>query len=238
MSEAQDHASLTAKSVEIVDGLVNSQTLPEAGTYFPAVAGSPIVLTLHDDHDRVIDSIVGLVDRVRQPTVWVSVFGAYHEHSDVVSVSLLIMDGKTPRRVRCAAHAWLSWDEPALIELTLEGDTRWQNNRATPRADTSIHAVVAVAGEGDATRELPAQIDDLSASGARLSFAHDDATFAIRSNIFLRFAIGDELPLLVLCKIVGAERISDDRTMLRLAFLSLDDYRYHRLARFVSQLKI
>jgi c-di-GMP-binding flagellar brake protein YcgR len=102
--------------------------------------------------------------------------------------------------------------------------------------DVQLPAVLAVPEDGEHTKQLRARIVNLSAGGARVVFAHDEATFALRSSIFLRFVVDDELPLLVLGRIVEAKRQNDIETVLRLEFMSMDDERRSRLDAYVQSL--
>jgi hypothetical protein len=203
--------------------------------FFPVTVGGPVVVSLFTADDSLVDSLVTIVDAVDGARLKLTIIGGQSWNNPELSLSLLIADGLAAKRVRAVSYEWDNTSHGSLW-VELESRFRLADERRRARVDVQLPAVLAVPDDGEHTKQLRAQIVNLSAGGARVIFDHDEATFAMRSSIFLRFCVDDELPLLVLGRIVEARRQTEHQTVLRLEFMSVTASRLARLEEYVESL--
>lgn len=206
--------------------------------FLPLTVGEPIIVTLHDADDTMLESAVGVVDSFEAPMVALRVPGGLRWNVKKRTVAVLVADARAARRVHAERVTIVEHEdevEDSVVTLHFPTDTRWRDERENARADVDLPAVVALRQNGD-NRELDARISNLGAGGCLLEVDAATARFAADSQLFLRFSIDDATPFLVLCEVVSCDVTGEHEAKVRLSFPALEDHRRNVLHHFVEQM--
>jgi hypothetical protein len=222
--------------------MTHDNTTPETdrwpfSNFLPLTIGEPIIVTLHDADDTMLESAVGVVESFEAPEVVLRVPGGVRWKVENRTVAVLVADARSARRVHAEAVSIVppeNEDEDSVVTLHFPADTRWIDERQNERTSVDLPAVVALRENGD-NRELEVRISNLGAGGCLLEADAATARFAVESQLFLRFSIDDATPFLVLCEVLSCEVLGEHEALVRLAFPALEDQRRNVLQHFVDR---